>query len=96
MHRGPWWSQSEIGLLAHAVGARVVPKQWRPPRPCRRGIGGPKAKEAPSPMPRGRRWFESEIGPLAHAAGASMVRKRSRPPSPCGGGPGGPKEKEAP
>ena len=47
---GPWWSPNEGGALARAVGAPVVPKRRRPPRPCGRGLGYPKAKEVPSPM----------------------------------------------
>ena len=31
MRWGPWWSQSEGGPLAHAVGASVIPKRRRPP-----------------------------------------------------------------
>ena len=50
------------------------------------GLGGPQAKEAPSPMRAGPRWSESERSPLAQAAGASEVPKRRRPPRPCGGG----------
>ena len=34
MRWGLRWSQSEGGPLAHAVGASVVPKRRRPPRPC--------------------------------------------------------------
>ena len=34
MRWGPRWSQSEGGPLAHALGASVVPKRRRPPRPC--------------------------------------------------------------
>ena len=45
-----WWSESEGGPLAHAVGASVIPKGRRPSRPCGGGLGGPQAKEAPSPM----------------------------------------------
>ena len=75
MRWGPRWSQSEGGLLAHAVGDLVVPKQMSSPRPCGGGLSGPKAKEAPSPMRWGPRWSQSEGGPLAHAAGASVVPK---------------------
>ena len=50
---GPRWSQSEEGALAHAVGASVIPKRRMAPHPCGGGLGGPKAKEAPLPMPRG-------------------------------------------
>ena len=46
MRWGPRWSQSEGRPLAHAVGASVVPKRRRPPRPCGGGLGGPKTKEA--------------------------------------------------
>ena len=56
----------------------------------RRGRGGPKAKEAPSPMWQGPRWSQSKRGPLDHVARAPVVPKRRRPPRPCGGGPGGP------
>ena len=55
MRRGPRWSQSEGGTLAHAVGASVVPKRRRPPRPCGGGLGGPKANEAPATMRWGPR-----------------------------------------
>ena len=74
----------------------MVTKRRRPPCPCGGGLGGPKAKEATSPMRRGPWWSRSEGGPLAHAAGASVVTKRRRPPRPCGRGLGGPKAKEAP
>ena len=30
MWRGPRWSQREGGPLAHAAGATVVRKRWRP------------------------------------------------------------------
>ena len=93
---GPRWSQSKGGTLAHAVGASVVPKQRRPPRPCGGGLRGPKTKEAPSNTRRGPRWSQSEGSPLAHAAGASVIPKQRRPTRPCGGGLGGPKAKEAP
>ena len=63
----------------HAVGASVVPKRRRPPRPCVGGPGGPKAKEAPSPMQWGPRWSQSEGGPHAHTTGTSVVPKRKRP-----------------
>ena len=75
MRSGPRWSQSEGGPLTHAVGASVVPKRRRPPRPCGGGLGGPKTKEAPAPMRWGPRWSQSEGGPLAHAVGASVVPK---------------------
>ena len=75
MRWGPRWSQNEGGPRAHAVGALVVPKRRRPPRPCGGGLGGPKMKEAPSPMRWGPRWFQSEGGPLARAVGASVVPK---------------------
>ena len=39
----------------------------------RRGLGGPKAKEAPSPMRRAPRWCQNEGGPLAQAAVAPVV-----------------------
>ena len=90
MRWGPWWSQSEGGPHAHAVGAPVVPKRSMPTRPHGGDIGGPKAKEAPSPTRWGPRWSQSEGGPLAHALGASVVPKQRRPPRPCGGGVGGP------
>ena len=67
-----------------------------PPCPCGGGLGGPKAKEAPSTMWWGPRWSQSELGPPAHAMGASVVPKRRRPPRPCGGALGGPNAKEAP
>ena len=75
MRHGHWWSQSEGGPLAHAAGASVVPKPWRPPRPCGGGLAGPKEKEAPSPMQWGPRWSPNDGGPLAHAAGPSVVPK---------------------
>ena len=75
MRWGPRWSQSEGGTLARATGASVVPKRRRPPRPCGGGLGGPKAKEAPSPMLRGPRWFQSEGGPPADAVRASVIPK---------------------
>ena len=75
MRWGPPWSQSEGGPLAHAVGASVVPKRRRPPRPCGGGLGDPKAKEAPSPMRWGPRWSQKEGGPLAHAVVASVIPK---------------------
>ena len=63
---GPWWSQREGGPHAHAVGASVIPKRKRPPRPCGGGLGDHKAKEAPH----------------AHAVGASVIPMRRRPPTP--------------
>ena len=75
MRWGPRWSQSEGGTLAHAVGASVVPKRRRPPRPRGGGLGDPKAKETPSPMLRGPRWFQSEGGPPADAVRASVIPK---------------------
>ena len=94
MRRGPGWSQSEGGPLAHVPGASLIPKRRRPPRPCggrhgrpkvkpapspmRRGPAGSKAKEAPSPLRRGPQWSQSEGGPLAHAAGASGITKRRK------------------
>ena len=74
----------------------MVPMRKRPPRLSGGGLGGLKAKEAPSPQRRGPRWSQSEGGPLASAEGASMVPKRRRPPRLSGGGLGGPKAKEAP
>ena len=50
MQRGPRWFQSEVGPRAHEAGSPVVPKQRRAPRPCGRGLGGPKTGEAPSTM----------------------------------------------
>ena len=50
MRQGRRWSQSERGPLTHAVRASEFPKRKRPPRPCSGGLGGPKAKGAPSPM----------------------------------------------
>ena len=76
--------------------ASVNPKRRRPPRLSGGGLGGPKAKEAPSPQRRGPWRSHSEGGPLASAAGASVVPKPKRPPRPSGGGLGGPEEKEAP
>ena len=106
MRHGSRWSQSKGEAHVHAVGASVVPKRRRsprpsggvqkrrrPPRPCGGGLGGPKAKEAASPMRWGPRWSQSEGGPLAHAVGASLVPKRRRLRRPCGGGLGGPKAK---
>ena len=55
MRWGPRWSQNEGGPLAHAVGASVVSKRRRLPRPCDGGLGGPKMKEAPAPMRWGPR-----------------------------------------
>ena len=78
------------------LGPRWSPKRRRPPRPCGGGLGGPKAKEAPSPMRWGPPWSQSEGGPLAHEVGASVVPKRRRPSPQCSGGLGGPKAKEAP
>ena len=75
MRRGPGGSKKGRGPLAHAARALVVPQRRRPPRSRGRGLGGPKAKEAPSPMRRGPRLSQSEGGPLAHAAGAWAVQK---------------------
>ena len=50
MPRGPEWSQNGGGPHAHVVEASVVPKWRRPPRPCGKGLGGPKMEEAPSHM----------------------------------------------
>ena len=74
----------------------MVPMRRRPPRLSGGGLGGPKAKEAPSPQRPGPRWSQSQGGPLASAEGASMVPKRRRPPRLSGGGLGGPKAKETP
>ena len=75
MRWGPWWFQSEAGPHAHGMGAPVVPKRTRSLRPWGAGLGGPNAKEAPTPMRWGPRWSQSEVGPLAHAVGASVVPK---------------------
>ena len=72
---GRRWSQSEGGQPAHAAGPLAVPKRKRPPRPCGRGLGGPKMREAPWPMRRGPRWSQSEGGPVAHTPGTSAVPK---------------------
>ena len=45
--RGLWWSQSEGGPHAHAMGASMIQTRRRHPRPCLGGLGAPKAKEAP-------------------------------------------------
>ena len=74
----------------------MVLKRERPPRLNSGGLGGPKAKEAPSPQRWGPRWSQRERGHLASAAGASVVPKRQRPPRLSGGGLGGPKAKKAP
>ena len=71
-------------------------KAKKPPRLSGGGLGGPKAKEAPSPQRRGPRWSQSEGGPLASAEGASVVPKRWRPPRLSGGGLCDPKAMEAP
>ena len=112
MRRGPRWSRSERGPLAHAAGASVVPSRKSPPRPSGGSLCDAKAKEAPSPLQWGSRWSQSEGGPLAHevggsaiqseggsdahAARASVVSKRKRPSHPCGTRLSGPKAKEAP
>ena len=85
MRRGPRWSQSEGGPLAHAVGAKAK----EAPSPMR---WGPKPRRPPRPCGGG----QSQGGPRAHAAGASLVPKRRRSLRPCGGGLGGPKVEEAP
>ena len=74
----------------------MVPKRKRPPRLSGGGLGGPKAKGAPSPQRRGPRRSQSQEGPLALAAGASVIPKRKRPHRLSGGGLGDPKAKEAP
>ena len=74
----------------------MVPKRKRPPRLSGGGLGGPKAKEVPSPQRRGPRWSQSEEGPLASAEGASVNPKRKRPPCLSRGGLDGPKTREAP
>ena len=96
MRRGPRWSPSGGGPLAHAAQASVVPKRRRTPRPCGTGPDGPNTKEASPPLRRGRCQSQSETGSLAHEVGGSVVPKRKRPPRPCGRGLGGPKAKEAP
>ena len=73
IRRGPWWSGSGGGPIAHAAGASVVPKRRRPPRPCGRGLGGPKAKQAPSPMRRGPGEPQNGGGAHAHAAGVNCT-----------------------
>ena len=90
----------------------MVPKRRRPARLSNGGLGGPQAKEAPSPQRRGPRWSQrarsplasaagasvtqSEMGPLVSAARAWVIPKRKRPPHLRGGGLGDPKAKEAP
>ena len=74
----------------------MIPKRRRPPCLSGGGLGGPKAKKAPSPQRRGPRCSQSQEGPLASAEGASVVLKRRRPPRLSGGGLGGPKAKKAP
>ena len=71
MRRGLQWSQCAADPRAHAAGASVVQKRWRPPCSCGEGLGGPKTEESPSPMRRGPWWSQSGGGPLAHAAGPS-------------------------
>ena len=60
---------SEIGPIASAEGALVIPKSNRPPRLSGGGVGRPTAKESPWPQRRGPRSSQSEGGPLASAAG---------------------------
>ena len=47
--RGPRWWQSEGRPLASAVGASVVLKPRRSPRPSGGALGGPRAEETTSP-----------------------------------------------
>ena len=82
------WSQSEGGPVTHAVGASVVPKQSRPPRRFGRGLGDPKAQEAPSPVRREPRCSQSEGGP-----GGPKAEEAT---SPVRWGLGDPQAKEAP
>ena len=70
MRRRPRWPQGGRGPLAHEAGASVVPKRRRPPRPCGGGLGGPKPKEARSPMRWEPQWSLNGWGPLAHAESA--------------------------
>ena len=70
----------------------MVPQRRRPPRQHRGGLGGPKAKEASTPMRWGPRSSQSEGGLHANAEGASVLPKRRRPPRQQGGGLGGPTE----
>ena len=74
----------------------MIPKRKRPPRLSDGGLGGPKAKEAPSPQRQGPRCSQRARGHLASAAGAGVIPKRRRPPRLSGGGLGDPKAKEAP
>ena len=71
----------------------MVPERRRPPRLSGGGLGGSKAKEAPSPQRRGPRWSQSQRGPLASAEGASVVPKPKRPPRLSRGGLDGPEAK---
>ena len=74
----------------------MIPKSKGAARLSGGGLGGPKAKKAPSPQRQGPRWSQSETGPLASAEGDSVVPERRRPPRLSGGGLGGPKAKKAP
>ena len=52
----PWWGEINMATNPCLLGVpMVVPKRRRPPRPCIRGLGGPKAKEAPVPTRLGPR-----------------------------------------
>ena len=79
MRWGARSSQNGGGPLAHAAGALVVPKQRRPPHPCRKDLGGRKTEEAHSPMRRRPPWSRNGGGALANVAGALAVPKRRRP-----------------
>ena len=93
---------SPQSAVSHVCGgdtqtpASVNPKRKRPLRLSGGGLGGPKAKEAPSPQRRGPRWSQSPGGPLASAAGASVVPKPKRPPRLSGGGLDGPQNERGP
>ena len=95
MRRGPRWTQSGRGPLAHGAEASVVPKRRRPPRPRGVSLGGPKTEGAAAPMRRGPRWSQSGGRPVSHAAGVPVDPKRRRHPRPCGGVLSGPKVYEA-
>ena len=57
----------------------------RPPRPWGGSLGGPKAKQSPSPMQHGTSWSQSEGVALAHAAGALVVLKQGGALAPAAG-----------
>ena len=61
---GSWWSQSEGGPSPMRWGPPWSQSEGGLPHPCSGGLGGPKAKEAPTPM----------------RVGAPVVPKRRRPP----------------